>query len=85
MHRGAKAHQQHVLLQGEKHNFEEAQRGGAGARKVKTARIEKDEACVTTYFASIEDSLPMEGFLREGEGTDAALERHYGIINMQSQ
>jgi hypothetical protein len=55
----------------EKHKFEEAQRGSA--RKAKTARTEDDEDYVNTRSANIEDSSPMEGFAREGEGTDAQL------------
>jgi hypothetical protein len=59
----------------EKHKFEEAQRGGA--RKAKTACTEDDEDYVNhTGSTNTEDSSPMEGFVREGEGTDAALERH---------
>ena len=66
----------------EGHKSEEAQRGGA--RKAKTARTEDDEDYVNhTGSTNTEDSSPMEGFVREGEGTDAALERHFGISSMQ--
>jgi hypothetical protein len=65
----------------EKHKFEEAQRGGA--RKAKTAHTKDDEDSVNTRSANTEDSSPMEGFAREGEGTDAALVRYFGISSMQ--
>jgi hypothetical protein len=49
----------------------------------KTARTEDDEDYVNKRSANIEDSFRMEGFAREGEGTDAALGRYFGINSTQ--
>jgi hypothetical protein len=53
-------------------------------RKQPAPKMTKITSTLNTRSANIEGSSPMEGFVREGEGTDAALERHhFGISSMQ--